>query len=39
MPKKEQLNDDNPLMAASSSGSRPGPMPHFQQLLASLQVR
>lgn len=36
---KEQLNDDSPHTAASSSGSRTIAMPHFQQLLASLQVR
>lgn len=37
--KKEQLNDDSPLSAASSSGTRTAPMPHFQHLLAGLQVR
>lgn len=36
---KQELNDDSPLSAASSSGSRTEPMPHFQHLLASLQVR
>lgn len=35
---KEQLNDDSPLSAASSSGTRAAPMPHFQALLTSLQV-
>ncbi|XP_031629319.1 protein madd-4 isoform X3 [Contarinia nasturtii] len=33
----EELNDDSPLSAASSSGTRTVPMPHFQHLLASLQ--
>lgn len=36
---KQELNDDSPLSAASSSGTRTVPMPHFQHLLASLQVR
>lgn len=33
------MNDDSPLSAASSSGTRTVPMPNFQHLLASLQVR
>lgn len=37
--KKEQLNDESPLSAASSSGTRNAPMPNFQHLLAGLQVR
>ncbi|XP_037039972.1 protein madd-4 isoform X3 [Bradysia coprophila] len=36
-PNEEQLNDDSPHTAASSSGSRTVAMPHFQQLLVSLQ--
>lgn len=36
---KKELNDDSPLSAASSSGTRTVPMPNFQALLASLQVR
>lgn len=36
---KEQLHDDSPQSAASSSGSRNMPMPNIQHLLTSLQVR